>query len=104
MSTSHRLAAAGSLMRSQRRAAHTTNAVNSDDKAYTSPSTAENQNESEKAYDREPTTRAASTPKVWAGWSPVSAAGASLRASSVIVQNRNRRAKALKRAEEMLIQ
>ena len=51
--------------------AQNTAAVNSEDKAYTSPSTAENQNESLKAYASAPTAEAPST-ATWAPWVKVS--------------------------------
>src|ERR1043165_6650027 len=50
----HRLAVLSSSMTSHFKTAHTTNAVKNDGMEYTSASTAENQNESEKQYANEP--------------------------------------------------
>ena len=78
--------------------AQKTMAVKKEDKAYTSPSTALYQKESEKQYAKAPTTPAAIMPKVC---SPVTTAlvfKAILLAKCVILQNKNKMVKPLLRA------
>ena len=80
--------------------------------AYTSPSTALNQKESEKANDSAPTTPALRMSSVWAvvgsGSGVVSAAKSARRSTSllarrVIIQNKNSTAKAELRPESALM-
>src|SRR4051812_44980186 len=86
---SQRFASASSSITSHFNMAHTTKAVNSDDMPYTSPSTAENQAESENVQANAPTMPAPINTQIL---SIVSSSGLltfmSLRPKSVIDQNR----------------
>src|SRR5690606_2548674 len=106
ISTSHRSDCGSSARTSHFKIAQNTTAVQSDDIAYTSASTAENQNVSVKAYASAPTAPEAIIINIC---NVLSAAFRSLptntlRASAVIVQNRKRMVKPLQTAEPTFIQ
>src|SRR6478609_10172096 len=77
---------------------HTTTAVEKDDMAYTSASTAENQNESENAYVSEPTMPDANSSHFFSSDSNNCETPISLRPNNTIDQKRNRTVKALANA------
>ena len=75
-------------------------AVKNDDTPYTSPSTAENQNESENVYAKAPTNPAPITENNWPFESTLPKI---FLPKAVIVQNRNRIVKALQVADNKFI-
>ena len=76
-------------------------AVNVDDIAYTSPSVAENQNESEKVYAKAPTNPLPKIPIFWAKESSLLSFEMKIIffAKAVIVQNKNKIVNALHKAD-----
>src|ERR1051326_2070542 len=101
MNTSQR-SARGLSSASQRRMAQNTSAVKKDDMAYTSLSTAENQNESEKQYAIEPTRPVPMMAHMRPSVSSCPIARMSLRPSRVSDQNMKRMVPALARADMVL--
>src|SRR6267154_5956857 len=97
-----RLALLSSSMTSHFRIPQTTNAVNNEDIAYTSASTAENQNESENAYANAPTVPALSSNHFPSSTSFFDAVN-NLRPNKTIDQKRNKIVNALATALMILI-
>ncbi len=95
MSKIQRLAFGSPASRSQRVAAHNTSATNKDDRAYTSASTAENQNESVKAKASAPTREASKIAGV--------SRGAIFSINQTEIQNSSITVPALDRADTQLI-
>src|SRR5690606_6181620 len=106
ISTSHLSACGSSARASHFNIAQNTTAVQREDIAYTSDSTAENQNVSVKAYASAPTTPEAITTnscgELNSAWSDVPTN--TLRAKAVIVQNRKRIVKPLQTTDPIFIQ
>src|SRR5690606_28835619 len=103
MNISQRSAPGASACASHFRIAQNTTAVQREDMAYTSVSTAENQNVSEKVYANAPTNPA---PMIWNYWAVViSGSLASIFfANAVMVQNKKVMVRALESADPTFIQ
>src|SRR5690606_36072305 len=104
MKTSHRSLSGSSARTSHFRIAQKTTAVQREERAYTSDSTAENQNESEKAYAIAPITPAAMICQRTAPAGSVPDSPNVLRTRAVIVQHRNSTVSPLARADPKFIQ
>src|SRR5258706_9192457 len=105
MRMSQRLALLSSSMTSHFKIPQTTKAVKKDDMAYTSASTAENQNESEKVYANEPTKPAPISSQVLSGVNSFSRVmPIILRPKRVMDQNKKRIVNALASTLIKLIQ